>query len=149
MLGIVDGAVEALLVDKSIDQLVADHARFRLQRFDGLGCERRQQDHARHAMLWRIGRDRRRAAAAFRMHLTHRRPARGEMIGVVGHCPHVGVARRQVDALEALGVGDRAPLAEVLPDRERIVDPLRIRVVPIGGPILDGATRALLHVSLN
>ena len=81
-----------------------------------------------------------------RMRSRARRPARGEMLGIVGDGAHVLIARRQVDALEALGVRDRAFLPQLVPDREGVLDPVRVEVVPVGGPVRDGRTCALLHV---
>ena len=113
----------------------------RLQLLHGVGRERRQQHHARRAMLGRIGGDRGRRNAR-RRRFAHDDAARGEMLGVVGDRAHVLVARGEVDAHEAVGMGDGARLAHLLPDREGVVDPARIEMIEIGGPVLDRRTRA-------
>ena len=64
------------------------------------------------------------------------------MLGVVGDRAHVLVARGEIDAHEAVGMGDRAPLAHLVPDRERVVDPARIEMIEVGGPVLDRRTLA-------
>src|SRR5581483_621095 len=68
--------------------------------------------------------------------------ARREVLRVIGDRAHVLVARREVDAHEALGVSDRTLPAQPVPDRERVVDPGRIEVVEVGGPVLDRRTLA-------
>ena len=72
--------------------------------------------------------------------LAHDDAARGEVLGVVGDGAHVLVARGEIDAHEAVGVGDRARLAQLVPDREGVVDPARIEMIEIGGPVLDRRT---------
>src|SRR5262249_24981937 len=62
------------------------------------------------------------------------------MLRIVGDRAHVLIACRQVDAVEALGMGNRAFLAQLIPDRKRIVDPVWIQMVEIGGPVLHGWT---------
>ena len=70
------------------------------------------------------------------------------MLRIIGDGAHVLVARGQVNAVEALGVRDRAALAQLVPDRKRVFHPLRVQVIPVAGPVLDGGTCALLHVRL-
>src|SRR6516225_1044535 len=57
------------------------------------------------------------------------------MLGVVCDRPDVLVARRKIDAPKTIGVGDRAGLSQVAPDRMRILNPGRIEMVEITGPI--------------
>src|SRR5436190_1323718 len=67
------------------------------------------------------------------------------MLGVVGDRAHVLIARGEIDAAEALGVRDRACLAQLLPDRIRVLDPARIEMIEIGAPVVHRRARA--HVS--
>src|SRR5262249_25737297 len=59
------------------------------------------------------------------------------MLRVVGDGPHVVVARREVDAVEAIGMRDRTFLPELVPDRIRVVHPARIGMVEVAAPVRD------------
>ena len=69
--------------------------------------------------------------------LAHDDAARREVLGVVGDGGDVLVARRQPHAAVALGVGDRARPAQLVPDRERVGGPGVVGVVEVGGPVGD------------
>src|ERR1043165_8703512 len=92
-------------------------------------------------MLGRVGGDRRRRNPR-RRRLADDDAARGEMLGVVGARAHVLVARREIDAAEALGVRDRALFAQLVPDRIRILDPARIEMIEVTRPVIHRRARA-------
>ena len=46
-LRVLDGGIAAAAIDEFVDQLVCQRARPRLEPLHLIGCERRQQDHAR------------------------------------------------------------------------------------------------------
>ena len=69
--------------------------------------------------------------------VAHDDGATREVVGVLGDLGDAGVRRGEPGAAVAIGVGDRAALAEVLPDRIGIGDPLRIGVIEVGGEVLD------------
>ena len=64
--------------------------------------------------------------------------AAGEVLGVLGDRRHAGVGRGEPPAAVALGVRDRAALAQVLPDRVGVVHPLGVGVVPVGREVGHG-----------
>src|SRR5258708_304922 len=84
------------------------------------------------------------------MSLAHDNAARGEVLGIVGDRPNVLVARRKIDAHEAIGVSDWAFLPQLIPDGIRIFDPRRIEVIEITGPIGNGrtCTHGSIHSSM-
>ena len=135
--GVVLGGVAAPVGDEVVDQRVADPARHRLQLADLLRREEGQQHLLVRLVLRRVGGDRRRRQRRVLVFLVAQEDAaRREMLGIVGDGLDVLVAGRQPGALEALGAGDRA-LAQLVPDREGIVAPLRIEMVPVGAPVRD------------
>ena len=71
--------------------------------------------------------------------------ARGEMLGIEGDRAHVLVPRNEIYTHVPIGMSNRTFLPQLVPDRIRIVDPSRIQVVEITGPV--GTSRARRHVS--
>ena len=67
------------------------------------------------------------------------------MLGSVGDRAHVLVPRKEIDAHKPIGMSNRTFLPQLVLDRIRIVDPCRIQVVEITGPV--GDRRAGGHVS--
>jgi hypothetical protein len=67
---------------------------------------------------------------------------RGEVLGVVGNGAHIFIAGRQIDPHETLGVRNRTFLPQLVPDRKRVLDPARVQMIEIGGPIGDGRPAA-------
>jgi hypothetical protein len=67
------------------------------------------------------------------------------MLGIVGDRAHVLVPRKEIDAHEPIGMSNRTFLPQLVSDRIRIVDPSRIQVVEITGPVGNGTART--HVS--
>ena len=94
-------------------------------------------------MLRRIGRDRRRRHQRRAGFSPHHRAARGEVLGVVGDGADVLIAARKISAHEPLGMGDRAFLPQLVPDRIRIFTPARIEMVEVRFPI--GRRRPFAH----
>src|SRR5205085_8068305 len=92
-------------------------------------------------VLGRIGGDRRRRNAR-RRRLAYDDAAGGEILGVVGDRTHILVARGKIDAAEPLGVRNRTLVAQLLPDRIRVLDPARIEVVEVSGPVASRRARA-------
>jgi hypothetical protein len=60
------------------------------------------------------------------------------VLGVVGNSPRVLVAAGEVGAHEALGMRNRAPLSQVVPDRVRVFGPTWIEMIEISCPIGSG-----------
>src|SRR6202043_3428894 len=60
------------------------------------------------------------------------------MLRVISDGANVLIAHRKIDAREALGVGDRASLPQLVPDRIRVFDKGGIEMVEIAGPIGNG-----------
>ena len=69
--------------------------------------------------------------------LAHDDGARREVLGVVRDGRHIVVTHRQPRAAVAVGVGDGALAAQLVPDRVRIGDPLRVGVVEVGREVVD------------
>src|ERR1700729_3105140 len=78
-----------------------------------------------------------RAPSAGGPEVAHDDRPRGEVVGVVGDRRHVLVAGRQPAAAEALGVRDRASLAQLVLDRVGIGRPLRLEVREVRRPVGD------------
>ena len=140
-LGEIDGGIARGFAHDPVDELAADLARLGRVPLDRLGGEGGQQHRFGALMLGRVRGDGR-GAALGRQALAHHHAVGREMLGVVGDRAHVLVARGQVDAHEAVGVRDRTLLPQFVPDRVRVLDPARIEVVEIGGPIGDGRSAA-------
>ncbi len=68
---------------------------------------------------------------------------RAEVRDVVRNGGHVVVAGGQPAALAAVGVGDGAALAQIVPDAERVGDVARVEHVEVGRPVLHG--RGVCH----
>ena len=128
------------------EDVTTDLAGDRFPSVDLPRCERRQQHAARRRMVGRIARDRRRDARHLvGGALVHDHGPRREVLGVVGDGSHIVVSSHQVGTVEAVGVGDRATLAEIVEDRVLISTPRRIEVVEIRRPIADRVTLSV-HV---
>ena len=67
------------------------------------------------------------------------------MLGIEGDRAHVLVPRNEIYTHVPIGMSNRTFLLQLVPDRIRIVDPRRIEVVEIIGPVDN--RRARTHVS--
>ncbi len=141
VLGVLGGRVDHVVPGDRVEQLVAVGAGERLERGDGLGGEGRQQQAAGIVVERRVRGDRRGDADGSlgqRPPLVDDDAPGGEVLGVVGDGRDVVVAGRQPHAAVAIGVGDRAGHAQLVPDRERVGGPGLVGVVEVGGPVGDG-----------
>src|SRR5665213_3198227 len=126
-----------------VEVLVAESANLRLQCVDRTGCEGRKNDATRDRVKGRVRRDRRRAThrrgneVRRQLVVDHDHHAAREVLRVIAERRHHLVRRREPPAAVAISVRNGAALAQVFPNWVGIVHPLRIRVVPIGGEVLD------------
>ncbi|MGY4607561.1 hypothetical protein ACVW16_005973 [Bradyrhizobium sp. USDA 4474] len=133
------GGVDLAIGDEAVDQLVADRAHPRFQFLHRVRRERRQQQLLGRFVHGRIGSDRRRRVSRdFGPDVADDDAARRKMLGVVGDFAHRFIGRRHIAAEKAPGMHDRARGAQLLPDREGIVGPLRVGVVEIVDPVGHG-----------
>ena len=142
-LRVVGSPVHELVSDHLVEVFVAKGANLRFQGIDRSRGERRQDDATSDRVKGRIGRDRWRAAdrrgdevrRVFVVH--HHHHAAREVLRVIGDRGHHLVRGGEPPAAVTIGVRDRAAFAQVLPDWVRVVHPLRIGVVPVGGEVVD------------
>ena len=141
--------VDDVLARQSVEQLRTEVPNHRLQRVDRSRREGRQNQSSSDRVERRVRRDgrgaadRRREVQFRRATVAHDDGATGEVVGVLGDLRDAGVRRGEPGAAVAIGVGHRTALAQVLPDRIGIGDPLRVRVIEVGGEVLD--ERAVGH----
>ena len=149
LLRVVGRGVGVARVGEAVEQAAAELAGQRHVAVDPLVREPGQQQPAGPGVQRRVGRNRRQAVlevgpvevgvgvlvlvAGDDGHLE-----RAEVRDVVRNGGHVVVAGGQPAALAAVGVGDGAALAQLVPDAERVGDVARVEHVEVGRPVLHG-----------
>ena len=149
VLRVLRARVDHVLAGQAVEQFRTELSDHRLQRVDGAGAKAGRI--SRRAIAWNGGSDVMGGATPIgagqvqfrRATVTDDDGATREVIGVLGDLRDAGVRRGEPGAAVAIGVGDRAALTQVLPDRIGVGDPLRIGVIEVGGEVLD--ERAVGH----
>jgi hypothetical protein len=131
--------------EQLVEQLSARGAGGVFELVDGLGGERRQQDAPSVLVERGVGGDGRGVAhgrQVLRFEHRHDHALGAEALGVVGDGRHVLMTAREPHTAVRVAVGDRAPLAQVVPDHGSLLCVVVVGVVEVGGPVTDG----LVHI---